>query len=327
VKTTTTAPAPLPSAGSSSRPSRLERPEWLKVRLSTTGEYEEVRSMMRRLSLVTVCEEARCPNIHECWARERTATFMLGGEICTRHCGFCAVGKGKPGELDGEEPERVAQAAAELGLSHAVVTSVNRDDLVDGGAEHFARTIRAIRRRVPACTVEVLIPDFCGSEAALETVLDEEPEILNHNTETVERLYRRVRPEAIYGRSLELLARADRRRRAAGSAMRTKSGLMVGLGESMDELIATLRDLRASGCDIATLGQYLQPHAHRLPVEKYYTPAEFDTLRREGEAMGFSRVESGPLVRSSYHARRALEGAPQISALEGEQQTNAVEAS
>jgi len=273
--------------------------------------------MMRRLSLVTVCEEARCPNIHECWARERTATFMLGGEICTRHCGFCAVGKGKPGELDSEEPERVAAAAAELGLSHAVVTSVNRDDLPDGGAEHFARTIREIRRRVPGCTVEVLIPDFCGSEAALETVLEEEPEILNHNTETVERLYRRVRPEAIYERSLELLARADRWRRSAGSAMRTKSGLMVGLGESVDELIATLRDLRASGCDIATLGQYLQPHARRLPVEKYYTPAEFDVLRREGEAMGFSRVESGPLVRSSYHARRALESAHQVGPLEG----------
>lgn len=263
--------------------------------------------MMRRLSLVTVCEEARCPNIHECWAREKTATFMLGGDICTRHCGFCAVGKGKPGELDAGEPERVAEAAAELSLSHAVVTSVNRDDLPDGGAAHFAETIRAIRRRVEGCTVEVLIPDFQGSEAALETVLREEPEILNHNTETVARLYRRVRPEAIYGRSLELLARADRWRKASGSRMRTKSGVMVGLGETMDELVATLADLRAAGCDIATLGQYLQPHAHRLPVEKYYTPEEFDRLRREGEAMGFSRVESGPLVRSSYHARRALE--------------------
>jgi lipoic acid synthetase len=278
------------------------------VRLSTTGEYEEVRAMMRRLSLVTVCEEARCPNIHECWARERTATFMLGGDICTRHCGLCAVGKGRPGELDAGEPERVAEAAAELGLSHAVVTSVNRDDLADGGAEHFARTIRAIRGRVPGCTVEVLIPDFCGSEAALATVLAEEPEILNHNTETVARLYRRVRPEAIYERSLELLARADRWRRTSASSMRTKSGVMVGLGETMDELVATLRDLRAAGCDIATLGQYLQPHARRLPVEKYYTPEEFEILRREGEAIGFSRVESGPLVRSSYHARRALEG-------------------
>jgi lipoic acid synthetase len=299
----------LPAAPANPRPSRLDRPEWLKVRLNTTGEYEEVRAMMRRLSLVTVCEEARCPNIHECWAREKTATFMLGGDVCTRHCGFCAVGKGKPGELDAGEPERVAEAAAELGLSHAVVTSVNRDDLEDGGAEHFARTIRAIRRAVPGCTVEVLIPDFCGSETALATVLAEEPEILNHNTETVPRLYRRVRPEAVYARSLELIARADRRRRVTGSPMRTKSGVMVGLGETMEELVATLGDLRAAGCDIATLGQYLQPHAHRLPVEKYYTPEEFDALRREGEAMGFSRVESGPLVRSSYHARRALENA------------------
>ncbi|MDQ2870784.1 MAG: lipoyl synthase [Acidobacteriota bacterium] len=296
-------PTPAP------RPSRLERPEWLKVRLNTTGEYDEVRAMMRRLSLVTVCEEARCPNIHECWARERTATFMLAGDICTRHCGFCAVGKGRPGELDPQEPERVAEAAAELGLSHAVVTSVNRDDLEDGGAGHFAATIRAIRARVPACTVEVLIPDFQGNPAALESVLAEAPEILNHNTETVSRLYRRVRPEARYGQSLELLARADRWRRTNGSALKTKSGLMVGLGETIDELLATLADLRASGCDIATLGQYLQPHAHRLPVERYYTPAEFETLRQQGEAMGFARVEAGPLVRSSYHARRALEGA------------------
>jgi lipoic acid synthetase len=275
--------------------------------LNTTGEYEEVRRMMRRLSLVTVCEEARCPNIHECWARERTATFMLMGDICTRHCGFCAVGKGKPGSLDPDEPERVAEAAAELSLAHAVVTSVNRDDLSDGGAAHFAATIRAIRRRIPGCTVEVLIPDFCGNEEALETVLAEKPEILNHNTETVPRLYRRVRPEARYEQSLEVLRRADAFRRETGSAMKTKSGLMAGLGETRDELLATLSDLRGAGCDIATVGQYLQPHERRLPVEKYYTPEEFDDLRREGEAMGFFRVESGPLVRSSYHAKRALQ--------------------
>ena len=290
------------------RPSRLERPAWLKVRLNTTGEYEEVRRMMRRLSLVTVCEEARCPNIHECWARERTATFMLMGDICTRHCGFCAVGKGKPGSLDPEEPERVAEAAAELSLAHAVVTSVNRDDLKDGGSAHFAATIRAIRRRMPGCTVEVLIPDFCGNEQALATVLAEKPEIVNHNTETVPRLYRRVRPEARYEQSLELLRRADAFRRQTGSAMKTKSGLMAGLGETRDELLATLSDLRGAGCDIATVGQYLQPHERRLPVEKYYTPEEFDDLRREAEAMGFLRVESGPLVRSSYHAKRALDG-------------------
>lgn len=266
--------------------------------------------MMRRLSLVTVCEEARCPNIHECWARERTATFMLMGDVCTRTCGFCAVGKGAPGPLDAGEPDRVAQAVRELGLSHAVVTSVNRDDLPDGGAAHFAETIRAIRRRVPRCTVEVLIPDFCGNWEALDVVLREVPEILNHNLESVARLYHRVRPQARYERSLEVIARADRFRREKGSVMRTKSGVMAGLGETMDELVGALRDLKASGCDIATVGQYLQPHDKRLPVERYYTPEEFDALRREGEAIGFHRVESGPLVRSSYHARRALEGVP-----------------
>ena len=288
-------------------PLRLQRPPWLKVRANTTGEYEEVRQMMRRLSLVTVCEEARCPNIHECWARERTATFMLMGDVCTRHCGFCAVGKGQPRALDAGEPDRVAEAAAELRLAHAVVTSVNRDDLPDGGAGHFAATIRAIRGRLPECTVEVLIPDFCGDTEALETVLAEEPEILNHNTETVPRLYRRVRPEAKYEQSLALLARADTWRRAKGSPMKTKSGVMAGLGETMEELLATLQDLRSAGCDIATVGQYLQPYERRLPVERYYTPEEFERLRVEGEAMGFLRVESGPLVRSSYHARRALE--------------------
>jgi lipoyl synthase len=298
----------LPVHDASARASRLERPEWLKVRLDSTGEYEDVRRMMRRLSLVTVCEEARCPNIHECWARERTATFMLLGDICTRHCGFCAVGKGRPGAVDPDEPERVAEASAELGLSHAVVTSVNRDDLSDGGAAHFAATIRAIRRRSPGCTVEVLIPDFQGDEGALDTVLDEAPEILNHNMETVARLYRRVRPDAGYAQSLALIARAARRRDRDGLDLKTKSGLMVGLGETPDEVAALLGDLRASGCDIATIGQYLQPHERRLPIERYYTPEEFEDLRRRGEALGFARVESGPLVRSSYHARRALEG-------------------
>jgi lipoyl synthase len=292
---------------SEGRPSRLARPPWLKVRLSTSGEYEEVRGMMRRLSLVTVCEEARCPNIHECWAREGTATFMLMGDICTRTCGFCAVAKGRPGSLDPEEPERVAQAAVELSLSHAVVTSVNRDELEDGGAAHFVSTIRAIRRRLPRCTVEVLIPDFCGNWDALALVLAARPEILNHNTETVPRLYHRVRPQARYERSLELLARADAFRRETGAPMKTKSGVMAGLGESTEELLSTLADLRGAGCDIATVGQYLQPHERRLPVEKYYTPEEFDLFRREGEAMGFELVESGPLVRSSYHARRALQ--------------------
>ena len=295
----------------------MERPAWLKVRLNTTGEYEEVRGMMRRLSLVTVCEEARCPNIHECWARERTATFMLMGDVCTRTCGFCAVAQGTPGRLDSEEPARVARAAAELGLSHAVVTSVNRDDLADGGAAHFAATIHAIRAALPNCTVEVLIPDFRGDEAALETVLAAEPDVLNHNTETVPRLYRRVRPQALYPQSLELLARADAYRRRSSSpesrvpspasSMKTKSGLIVGLGETRDEVLETLVDLRAARCDIVTIGQYLQPHERRLPIEKYYTPEEFEEFRREGEAMGFVRIESGPLVRSSYHAKRAIQ--------------------
>lgn len=296
----------LPTSGPApARPSRLERPEWLKVRLSSTGEYEEVRSLLRRHALVTVCEEARCPNIHECWARERTATFMLLGDVCTRHCGFCAVGKGKPGEVDIEEPLHVARAVAELRLRHAVVTSVNRDDLPDGGAEHFARTIRAIRQANPGCTVEVLIPDFRGVWEALQVVLDERPEVLNHNTETVPRLYRRVRPDAVYERSLELLSRADAFRRPDGE-MKTKSGLMVGLGETTEELLATLRDLRGHGCDVATLGQYLQPYEKRLPVEKYYAPEEFAFLREQALKLGFAHVESGPLVRSSYHARRAV---------------------
>ena len=292
----------------SARPSSLERPEWLKVRLDSSGEYEQVRGMMRRLSLVTVCEEARCPNIHECWARERTATFMLLGDVCTRHCGFCAVGKGAPGSPpDPGEPARVAEAARELGLSHAVVTSVNRDDLPDGGAAHFAATIRTLRSLTPGITVEVLIPDFQGNWSALDLVLDEAPEILNHNVETVPRLYRRVRPDARYAQSLELISRGAARRDRDRLAMRTKSGVMVGLGESMDELVETLSYLRRAGCDVATVGQYLQPYEKRLPVERYYTPAEFDEIRAAGEAMGFARVEAGPLVRSSYHARRALD--------------------
>jgi lipoic acid synthetase len=297
-----------------SRPTRLARPEWLKVRLTATGAFEEVNAMIRRLRLVTVCEEARCPNIHECWAREKTATFMLLGDVCTRHCGFCAVGKGKPGAVDPGEPGRVAEAVAELGLAHAVVTSVNRDDLPDGGSSHFAETIRAIRRRSPGCAVEVLIPDFCGDERALAAVLEAAPDVLNHNIETVPRLYRRVRPDAIYARSLALLSEADAFRKRAGSAMRTKSGIMAGLGESFVEIVSTLADLRAHGCDIATIGQYLQPYDKRLPVEKYYRPEEFDALREEGRRLGFLHVESGPLVRSSYHARHAAAGGAQVSA-------------
>jgi len=284
------------------------------VRLTASGAFDEVNAMMRRLSLVTVCEEARCPNIHECWARERTATFMLLGDVCTRHCGFCAVGKGRPGAIDPGEPERVAEAVAELGLAHAVVTSVNRDDLPDGGAGHFAETIRAIRRRNPGAAVEVLIPDFCGDDAALDTVLEARPDVLNHNIETVPRLYRRVRPDAVYERSLALLARADRFRKLLGANVRTKSGIMAGLGETSAEILETLGDLRDRGCDIATIGQYLQPFEKRLPVEKYYTPAEFDALREGALRLGFLHVESGPLVRSSYHARRAFAPAQEIPA-------------
>jgi lipoic acid synthetase len=282
------------------------RPEWLKVRVPAGGSESEIARLVEDKSLNTVCQEARCPNLAECWGVERTATFMLMGDVCTRHCGFCAVTQrpGKP--LDPEEPRHVAEAVGTLGVAHAVVTSVNRDELPDGGAAHFAATIRAIRLLAPGVTVEVLIPDFLGNAAALGTVLDESPEVLNHNTETVQRLYRRVRPDAIYARSLELLARAAGRRDREKTSLKVKSGVMVGLGESRKELRDTLADLRSCGVDVLTVGQYLQPHARRLPIERYYTPEEFEEIRREGEELGFAVVESGPLVRSSYHARKAL---------------------
>ncbi|HPA52932.1 MAG TPA: lipoyl synthase [Thermoanaerobaculia bacterium] len=282
------------------------RPEWLKVRLVDNEDTRGILDLVRRKHLNTVCQEAQCPNIFECWGRERTATFMLMGDVCTRRCGFCAVTQGIGRPLDPEEPRHVAEAVKELGVRHAVVTSVNRDELPDGGAAHFAATIGAIRAANPGVTVEVLIPDFLGSEAALRTVLEAAPEVLNHNTETVARLYRRVRPDAIYARSLELLARAAAWRDGSAPAMRVKSGLMVGLGEELDEVLATMRDLRAAGTDTLTVGQYLQPHARRLPVERWWTPEEFARLRDEGRAMGFAVVEAGPLVRSSYHARAAL---------------------
>jgi lipoic acid synthetase len=261
---------------------------------------------MEQKNLNTVCEEARCPNIWECWGLERTATFMLMGDVCTRHCGFCAVAQGTGRPLDPGEPVRVAEAVKALGVLHAVVTSVNRDELPDGGAAHFAATVAAIRNLCQGVTVEVLIPDFLGDERALRTVLEARPEVLNHNTETVERLYRRVRPDARYPRSLELLRRASAFRDGEAPSMRVKSGLMVGLGETVDEIRATMGDIRAAGTDVLTIGQYLPPHERRLKAEKYYTPAEFEVLRGDGESLGFSRVESGPLVRSSYHARRAV---------------------
>jgi lipoic acid synthetase len=281
---------------------RQPKPEWLRIRLGDPSNQNQVLQLIEGLNLHTVCQEARCPNIFECWT-DRTATFMLGGDICTRHCGFCAVGKGKPGALDPEEPRHVAEAVGHLNLAHAVITSVNRDDLPDGGAAHWAETIRQVRAANPDCKVEVLIPDFNGDEAALNTVLDAEPDVLNHNTETIARLYRRVRPDAVYEQSLTLLQRAAARRDREDRGMLTKSGIMVGLGETFAEVVELMKDLRSVSCDIMTIGQYLQPHARRLPVERYVTPAEFAEWRDVGMSLGFRHVESSPLTRSSYHAR------------------------
>jgi len=281
---------------------RLPKPEWLKIKLNMGHDFLEVRRMVGDLSLHTVCQEARCPNIYECWSN-RTATFMIAGDVCTRRCGFCAVSKGEPKPLDAGEPMHVAEAVRALNLQHAVVTGVNRDDKSDGGAEHWAATIRAVRQLNPDCKVEVLIPDFEGNDDALDIVLDAQPDVLNHNTETVPRLYSRVRPHARYHEwTMKLLRRAAERRDREQRGMLTKSGIMVGLGETTDEIIATVRDLRATDCDVLTIGQYLQPAERRLPVERYYTPAEFAEFKQLGLGMGFRYVESGPLVRSSYHA-------------------------
>ena len=277
------------------------RPEWLRARAPGGPNYHELKVLTNRLRLHTVCESAHCPNLGECW-EQRTATFMILGDVCTRRCGFCAVPKGAPLPVDYEEPERVAEAVAQLGLLYAVVTSVNRDDRKDGGAEIFARTIAAIRRIRPECKVEVLIPDFQGSAEALATVIAARPDVLNHNIETVPRLYRRVRPGARYEQSLELLARARR----TEPAIVTKSGMMLGLGEERGEVLTTMSDLLEHGCQILTLGQYLRPSTDHLPIARYYTPAEFAELKVIGERMGFAHVESGPLVRSSYHARTQL---------------------
>ncbi len=284
---------------------RKHLPSWFKVKLERGPHYLELKQIVKGLDLHTVCEEARCPNIWDCWNR-RTATFMILGDVCTRSCGFCAVKTGKPTELDLEEPERVAEAVKALGLKHAVITSVNRDELSDGGAEIFVRTIHRIREQFPDCRVEVLIPDFKGSHEALMTVLEAKPDILNHNTETVPRLYSIVRPQAKYQRSLELLKRA----KEFGAV--TKTGLMLGLGESIDEVRTVMRDLVAIKCDILTLGQYLQPTKDHLPVVRYYHPDEFTQLKSEGLAMGFGHVEAGPLVRSSYHADEQVITAPGI---------------
>ena len=278
-----------------------KRPAWLRAPAPVGAEYRDLKKLVDGLNLHTVCESAACPNVGECW-NHRTATFMILGNVCTRRCGFCNVQKGVPLEVDLDEPRRVAEACAALGLRYAVITSVNRDDRKDGGAELFAATIRAIRERIPGCKVEVLVPDFQGSQEALAIVMDATPDVLNHNIETVPRLYREVRIGARYERSLAMLQSAKRMQ----PLIPTKSGVMVGLGEQPDEVLAVLRDLRAHGVEIATIGQYLRPTPSHLPVLRYVPPEEFAMFRAEGLKMGFSHVESGPLVRSSYHAAEAL---------------------
>jgi len=276
---------------------RPPKPDWLKVRAPGSPGYTRLKSLMRDLNLHTVCEEARCPNIGECW-HHGTATFMILGNTCTRSCGYCNVVHGTPNAPDADEPVKVASAIHALELSYVVVTSVDRDDLPDFGATHFAQTIRETRARIPACRLEVLIPDFQGDERALRIVLDARPDVLNHNIETVPRLYRIARPGGRYPRALEVL----RRSRDIAPDIPTKSGLMVGLGEEWDEVVATLTDLRSVGCQIVTIGQYLRPSIANLPMVRYYTPDEFAELKRIALDLGFGHVESGPLVRSSYHA-------------------------
>jgi lipoic acid synthetase len=281
----------------------LERrhPDWIKVRAPASPEFFRTRAILGGLKLHTVCQEACCPNIGECFSH-RTATFMLMGDVCTRNCPYCAVSHGKVRPLDPDEPRRIAEAAGKLGLRHVVVTSVNRDDLPDGGAGHFAATARAIKEALPEARVEVLVPDFQGSLECVDTVIESPIDIYNHNIETVPSLYHKARPGGRYERSLEVLRHAKQRSRAAGRAILTKAGVMLGLGEEIAELLGVMRDLRSIECDILTLGQYLRPSKDHLPVERYVTPEEFAELRREGLAMGFRHVESGPLVRSSYHA-------------------------
>lgn len=287
-------PSPEPSA---LRHHRL--PPWFKVEAKTGPDYLEIKQTMERLNLHTICEEARCPNRWECW-NARTATLLILGDICTRRCHYCSVQTGRPQTLDYGEPRRVAEAVRALGLRHAVITSVNRDELEDGGAAIFAETIRQVRQLSPACTIEVLIPDFEGNERALAQVCAEMPEILNHNIETVRRLFPAIRPQGKYHRSIELLGKAKH------LGMRTKSGLILGMGETIEEAREVMRDLRSVGCDIMTIGQYLQPTREHLPVARFYSPDEFTLLKEEGRALGFMHVESGPLVRSSYHAERQV---------------------
>ena len=278
------------------------RPSWIKVRAPSGETYERLRGMMRQKALHTVCEEARCPNMGECWGAG-TATFLLMGEICTRSCGFCDITTGRPSPLDWMEPERVARAVQSMGLRHAVITSVNRDERVDGGAPIFAMVIRRIRELQPGCSIEVLIPDFKGSIDALKIVMDARPEILNHNVETVPRLFKKVQPQDKYDWARATLSNA----KELDPDVLTKSGIMAGLGESIDEIKEVMVDLREWGVDILTLGQYLQPSRKHLPIERYYLPEEFETLRHFGTEIGFKWVESGPLVRSSYHAEKQVQ--------------------
>ena len=283
--------------------SQPPRPKWLRAPAPVGGNYRELKELVNRLGLHTVCESAACPNVGECWNR-RTATFMILGNVCTRRCGFCAVQKGAPLAVDYDEPRRVAEACAALGLRYAVVTSVNRDDRKDGGAELFALTIDAIRERIPGCKVEVLVPDFQGSHAAMDIVMRAAPDVLNHNTETVPRLYRQVRLGARYPRSLDMLRYAKQTRPQTP----TKSGLMLGLGETEEEVTQVIRDLRAHDVDILTLGQYLRPSPKHLPIYRYVPQEEFDAYKRFAIELGYGHVEAGPLVRSSYHADASLHG-------------------
>jgi lipoic acid synthetase len=278
------------------------RPDWLRVKLPSGGNFNRLKGLIDTHGLHTVCEEARCPNMGECW-NQGTATFMILGDVCTRSCGFCAVKTGRPAGLDAGEPSRVAEAVKVMNLRHAVITSVNRDELYDGGAQIFAETIRRTRALSPRTTIEVLIPDFRGDEFALDILLDAFPDILNHNIETVPRLYARVRPQAVYDRSLELLRRAKKR------GFTTKTGLMAGIGERPEEVLEVMGDLRKVECDILTIGQYLQPSKDHLPVDRFVPPDEFASYKAAGRAMGFKHVESGPLVRSSYHAAEQTENA------------------
>ncbi|MCB0729922.1 MAG: lipoyl synthase [Ignavibacteriae bacterium] len=273
------------------------RPDWLKVRLPSGDNYREVLSMMRKSKLNTVCEEAKCPNLAECW-NNRTATYMILGDTCTRTCGFCDVKTGKPTFLDWDEPNRVVQSVLDLGLKHVVITSVNRDELKDGGAAIFSKTVELIREKAPNCTIEILIPDFQGSEVAFEIIMKNPPDILNHNLETVKRLYHAVRPQADYQRSLDLI------KWFKNKGLKTKSGIMVGIGEKTEEVLELMQDLKNSNCDIMTIGQYLQPTKTHLPVDRYVTLEEFAQYKNEGKNLGFLAVESGPLVRSSYHAEK-----------------------